>query len=152
MGFSFLKQYSILFGILLFAMMFICSCSFFSKGKYATNLDDDIMVEVEFLDNDSIPEFRQIIILSKDDYLLTLDDDTRTPPFSIHKDTLPINGEKTDMIFIYDMYLGWAILYHETLEIYKDFSEMPKEQALLTKLRMMENPILEFDGDGFVKE
>lgn len=147
-----LKSCGILFGILLFVAIFICSCSLFSKGKCVTNLDDSIELTVEYQDNDSIPEFKQIINLTKDNYSLTLDDDTRLQPFSIYKDSLLVDGKEVPMIFIYDLYLGWAILHYETLEIHKDFSEMPKEQALLTKLRMMENSILEFDGDGFVRE
>ena len=146
------KQYDILFGIFIFLTIFICSCSFFSKGKHDTNLDTNVKIAVEYQKNDSIPEFRQIISLSKDNYWLTLDDNTRVQPFSIYKDSLPINGKETAMIFIYDLYLGWAILDYETLEIHKDFSEVPKEQALLTKLVMMENPILEFDGDGFIEK
>jgi len=35
-------------------MIFICGCSFFSKGKYATDLDDSVRVVVEYEDNDSI--------------------------------------------------------------------------------------------------
>jgi hypothetical protein len=147
-----INQYGILFGIILFVTIFICSCSFFPKGKYVADLDSHVKVNVEYQKNDSIPEFRQIINLTRDDYSLTLDDHTRVQPFSIYKDSLPINGKETAMIFIYDLYIGWAILNYETLEIHKDFSEMPKEQALLTKLVMMENPILEFDGDGFVDQ
>ncbi|MGK0390643.1 MAG: hypothetical protein ACI94Y_003402 [Maribacter sp.] len=144
-----INQYGILFGIILFVTVFICSCSFFSEGKYAADLDAQMKVTVEYQKNDSIPEFRQIISLSKDNYSTTLDANTRVRPFSIYKDSLPIKGKEIAMIFIYDLYLGWVILDYETLDIYKDFSEMPKEQALLTKLRMMENPVLEFDGDGF---
>lgn len=135
----------ILFGSILFIIFFICSCGLFSKDKYETDLDKNIHFSVQLEALDGEPEWNQVIEFSREDYWLTLDDNTRTRGLKVYLDSLPIDGVQTPMIYVYDLYLGWAILHYETLEIHKDFTEFPKEQALLTQLRLMDNPIWVLD-------
>ena len=144
MNTPFLLHQSFLLSCLLLIVA-ISGCGLFSNEKYAANLDGNVHFSLEYEAAEGELEFRQIIHFSNEANSTTLDDDTRTKDLEIHLDSLPINAVQTPMFFIYNLYLGWAVLDYETLEIHKGFSEIPKEQALLTKLRLMENPIWKLD-------
>ncbi len=134
----------ILFGITLFSTIFICGCQLFSKGKCVGEIGNGIRVNVVSQEISGDMDFRQTIVLTKDEKDLTIIADTKTSALEFHRDS--ILGKPGEMLFIYDIYLGWCIVDVNSFSIYKNFTDLPKEQALLTKLRMMESPDLIFDG------
>lgn len=142
---QFLLTNRLVLPILISLFFILSSCGFFGKEKYTANLDHKVKFSLEYKATEDELVFQQIIIFSNKDNWLTLNDDTQTKDLRVHLDSLPVNNVQTPMFFIYNLYLGWAVLNYETLQIHKDFAQIPKEQALLTKLRLMKDPIWELN-------
>ncbi len=89
------------------------------------------------------------ISLSKENTSVEVEGKSPVRELQVYLDQYPVDSINTDMVFIYDLYLGWSILKYEDLSVWKDFSELPKDKELLVKLRLLENPDVDFDGEKF---
>ncbi len=76
---------------------------------------------------------------------------SKVSELDIHLDEYVFESEWRDLLMIYDLYSGWAILDRETCKIYKDFGEIPEGEQLLKKLALMGKPAWVFDGEEFKK-
>ncbi len=144
--------FTILIGII-FTLSTYTSCGMFgSQEKFNAELKGNIRMGLELIWDGESENYQQIITLEKKGEKIVIKGKTPVRELTVYEDSYPINDVDTEMIFIYDLFLGWAIIDKGNLTIWKDFSELPKDKELLVKLRLMENPVLEFDGNEFLTE
>ncbi len=120
-----------------------------SNEKFVAQLDENIEIEYALNWDGSGEMYDQIILIKKNDKEIKLQGKTPVRELQVYLDSYPIDGVDVKMIFIYDLYLGWAIINYNDFTIWKDFTTLPTKQELLVKLRLIENPILDFDGTQF---